>query len=304
MSPGRAYYLLRHHLRGGPQAALARTLIQPRLLQAPPHQPHPDTPHHPAEIHMLVCHSDWLDGLWGLHSWHLANPSIRFDLVLHEDGSVPNQALAAFTHLFPHIRLIRRIDADTTVNALLAHHPRCLALRSSNPYSLKLFDIPLLATPDRQVIVLDADILFFNPCTDLLQSAADPLAPTRWNRDWREGYSIPFDRLSTLSGLKVPDRINSGLGTFLPESVDLDRVEQWLEIPGITEHPYPGRVEQTLVALCASAWHQGFEFLPPPYDVHMGKHTPPDAPCRHYTGSVRYRMHAEGLPRIARTPHR
>jgi len=292
---GRLYYQLHRALRGGPRAALARSLLQPKLLRSSPLPTAPGAAAHPAELHLLVCHADWLDGLWALRSFIAAHPHLIFPLALHDDGTLPPQAHEAFGKLFPSLRIITRAAADTALSAALAGHPRCLQLRSTNPFSLKLFDIPILASTPR-VIVIDADILFFHPCTDLVDSAANLATPTRWNKDWRHGYTLTPEQLKPHINFPVVDLINSGLGTFVTASVDLDRIESWLAIPGITDHPYLGRVEQTLVALAAC--HHGFEFLPPPYDVHMSPRTSPAAPCRHYTGDVRPRLQAEGLPRL------
>ncbi len=64
--------------------------------------------------------------------------------------------------------------------------------------------------------------------------------------------------------------------------------------------PLTGRVwlvEQSLFAICASAWGRG-GLLPPEYEVSPGAKGWPDAVARYYVGAVRQRIYSEGMARL------
>jgi hypothetical protein len=58
-------------------------------------------------------------------------------------------------------------------------------------------------------------------------------------------------------------------------------------------------VEQTLFAICASAWGRG-GLLPAEYEVSLDPNARPGAVARHYVGAVRERFYGEGIARVQR----
>jgi hypothetical protein len=80
-------------------------------------------------------------------------------------------------------------------------------------------------------------------------------------------------------------------------TVDLDFCEQALRESGLLGGLL-WRVEQTLLALCASRTGRG-GLLPSAYEVSLGFRRGPEAICRHYVGAVRDRFYAEGVRELA-----
>jgi hypothetical protein len=79
--------------------------------------------------------------------------------------------------------------------------------------------------------------------------------------------------------------------------VDLDLCDRALAETTILRGAI-GRVEQTLLALCASRYRKGGH-LPPEYEVSQGKHASSDVVARHYIDAVRNRFYSEGLRQVA-----
>jgi hypothetical protein len=79
-------------------------------------------------------------------------------------------------------------------------------------------------------------------------------------------------------------------------AIDLDFCERALGETSITKG-HVWRIEQTLLALCASRYGKG-GLLPKTYEVSLGKHSAENVIARHYVGAVRDRFYGEGLKRL------
>jgi hypothetical protein len=287
---GRLRYHFNRKFGHGLYTAWQRDVIRWRILKTPRVYGLTDST---CEIHVLTCHRDWLDLIWSLKSL-FAVCEYRFRVCIHEDGSVPTQAITALQHHFPDARVIRRSEADETVRLKLRNYPRCQALRNTNVLSLKVFDFAAYLESDR-LLLLDSDVLFFERPAVLLQRITDPhYAYNSLNRDWGMGYSVePAIAQQTLQ-FHLQPYINSGLGLMHQKSYEFKCFEEWLALPGILSHPH--RIEQTLVGLACSRF--GHQFLPEDYDVQLQR-TQPRQIVKHYTGPIRHLMYGEGLNRVS-----
>jgi len=283
LTPGRLLYLWKLKYGEGLQVAYYRDVIRPRILQAAPIH----TGDGPCEIHVLTSAADWFNLLWALHSFYRV-AGRRYPLCIHDDGTLAPPAATALRRAFPDARLITRAESDARVAALLAPHPRCLALRRTNTLSLKVLDFPAFLERDRMMI-LDSDILFFTEPTRLIE-ILETSPRNSLNRDWRDGYTIDLPTVAPLLDFTLPPLINSGLGLLHRASLRYDWMEEFLALPDILSHHH--KIEQTLFALCSSRF--GYDMLPAEYDVHVGPRTP-GIPSRHYTGPIRHLMYGEGV---------
>jgi hypothetical protein len=81
---------------------------------------------------------------------------------------------------------------------------------------------------------------------------------------------------------------------------NLDAMEEWLGHPALQNPKMQWRVEQTLLALCASQSGVG-GLLPSEYEVSPNKNRLPSGISRHYIGCVRDRFYSEGILELHKT---
>lgn len=285
---GRLLYQYRCKFGHGFRTAWWRDVARKRILGAVPTEGLTDDR---CEIHALTWQQDWMDLIWALKTlFHVSN--CRFQLCIHDDGSLPEHAIHALNQQFPDARFIRRTESDERLNQTLADYPRCKALRESNILSLKVFDFSEFLEAER-MFLLDCDILFFAEPIELLSRVTDQsFEYNSLNKDWTNGYSIDIGTCQKLVPFEIQPLVNSGLGLIHRASYSLDDFEHWLSLPNMLSHPH--RIEQTLVGLACSKY--GHQFLPSEYDVTKAS-ADVSSPVRHYTGPIRHLMYAEGLPR-------
>lgn len=277
-------------LRTGPFTRYYRDIVRPRILRAPSAYAAQNAD---LEVHVLTSAADWLNALWAIRSLLRVWPE-PLSVVLHDDGSLSPEHIAALRASVPGSRFIPRAQADAEVDVSLNAHPACQAFRRSNPLAAKLFDFRHYLATDT-MLLLDSDVLFFFPPHALIEAASAHPQRNVFNAGQRSMYTIPPDELSRLTGLDVPKRVNSGLGIVHRESLSLDWIEEFLQLPGILSHWW--RTEQTLYTLCGARF--GMTLLPTEYDVTLGRHATPGAPSRHYVGPIRNLFYREGIARLA-----
>jgi hypothetical protein len=292
MTPGRLLWLARNYFRHGVRGAYGRETIAPRVLGCAPLTGLTDAR---AEVHVLTSGQDWIALLWALRTFYRASGR-RYRLCIHEDGTLPPAGAAELRRQFPDARLIDRGTADARLAVALAAAPACRAHRDKNPLLLKTFDFEAFLETE-SLVVLDSDLLFFQEPRALLARIED-LSDRRssFNRDWRYGYSVPWDEIVARAAPPVETLINSGLGVLRRGVVSPAWCESYFAtFPSLPRHPH--RIEQTLIALCAA--RHGYVMLPAEYDVREGP-TDFTLPVRHYSGFLRRRLYTEGLPHIWR----
>lgn len=294
MTPGRLLWLCRHFLRHGWRGAYGREVLARRILRCLPLTGLTDPT---AEVHVLTSRGDWLPLLWSLRTFYRSTAS-RFCLCIHEDGTLPDSGRRELARQFPDARIVSRAEADRRMADELADLPLCRQLRVGNPLLLKALDFPVFTTTS-QLIVLDCDLVFFSRPDALLERIENPDAPAGFNRDWRYGYSVPWEELQSGMGPGMETLINSGLGVLPTHALTAEHCERFLKrFPSLPSHPH--RIEQTLIALCAC--ESGYEMLPAEYDVYGGA-TRFDNPVRHYSGDFRRLLFTEGLPHAWKHRH-
>ncbi len=269
-SPGGLLLRFRQKFEHGLTAAYYRDTVRPRILFTAPVT---FAARAACEIHVLTSSKDWLNLMWTLKSF-AQNSAQTLSLCIHDDGSLPQDAIDALRSHFINARLIQRLDADRTAERALAGYPRCLQFRRSNCLAPKIFDFSLyLEAP--KMLLLDSDILFFSEPVELLRRATDAgYRLNSVNPDVSSAYTVAPNTVKSLLNLDMPERFNSGLGVIHRESLRLDWIEEFLGLPGIEGHFW--KIEQTLFALCSARF--GVELLPKEYAVELG-HINERPPC-------------------------
>jgi hypothetical protein len=292
ISPGRLWWLLRRDLQRGWEASRHHYKTLPRIAEWSWHfwNEAPQT----TPIHILTGRDDWQLAGWMLASWfHFTEHT--WSIVVHDDGTLPEEARTTFLKLFPSVRIISRREADETLESVLLPYPFCADYRRAHPLALKLFDIPHFTTSDR-FLVFDSDLLFFNHPREIMDWAAGGANECWFNEDAREGSLITAAEARAELGVKIWPRVNSGLCLLTKSAIDLDLCDRALAQTSIPSG-HVWRIEQTLLMLCAARHGKG-GLLPHKYEVSLGKDATPDAVSRHYVGAVRDQFYAEGLKRL------
>lgn len=293
ITPGRILYLFKQKFGHGLTTAYYRDIVRKNILHT---QPCLTDSTNAVEVHTLTSSNDVLNTLWSLKSFYFYSKK-QYSLCIHDDGSLKSTDIELFQEHFPNARIIRRDFANQVTSEKLKGFPYLSKWRNENPFALKAVDFVTFANSDR-VISLDSDILFFDAPNVLLERVDTPeYLFNTLNKDWRYGYSPELEDLQANVNFDVIPLINSGLGLIHSKSIVYEQLEKYLQIPGITSHPYGGRSEQALFAL--SCCQFGFEFLPEDYDVHLNK-TPINVPCRHYVSPIRHMMYGEGIKRLVK----
>ncbi len=287
---GRMLLAFKNRFGHGFRTAWLRDVVRPKILKTSPILANDDTC---CEIHVYTSANDWLNLMWALKSFYWASER-HYALAIHDDGSLDTNARKQIKTHFPKARLIDRESADQTVLPSLADYPRCKEFRETNQLSPKVFDFRQYLNSDR-MLLLDSDVLFFSPPQELLQRIENPqYLKNTVNGDVSSAYTVEPNIVKEKFGFELIDRFNSGLGLIHKESLRLDWLEEFLEIPGIIGHHW--RIEQTLFAL--SSCRFGAELLPQDYDVFLDGELG-SKQSRHYVGSIRHLMYSEGIKKLS-----
>lgn len=292
ITPGRLLYLVRRDLSRGLSASWHYHRTTPKILdyRCPRFSREPAT----VPVHLLTGKDDWLMALWTLASFHYFTQR-NWTVVIHDDGTLPGEAIAALQRAFPSAKIIARSEADIRLQRLLAPFPHCWTYRQSHPLGLKIFDMAALTRSER-FIVLDSDLLFFARPDEVLDWVENRRDTCHFLQDVAEASNVSAEEAKTNLGIDLWPRVNSGLCLLQRGALDPAFCERVFEQTSILEG-HIWRVEQTLFAACASrAGHSGL--LPPTYEVTLSQNATVTATARHYVGAVRAHFYREGLPRL------
>jgi hypothetical protein len=247
-------------------------------------------------IHLLTGAEDWRLAAWMLASFfHFTGDA--WPIVVHDDGTLTDEARDTLPAMFPRVRFISRGESDIAMAKALVSFPHCADYRSSHPLALKVFDIPHFAESER-FMVFDSDLLFFKKPAEILAWVRAENDECWFNEDAAESALITEKEAREELGVALWPRVNSGLCLMHKPAIDLAFCEQALSRTTILRGKV-WRIEQTLLALCASRHGKG-GLLPKTYEVSLGKSASPNVIARHYVGAVRDQFYGEGLPYLAR----
>jgi len=294
MTPGRLWYLLQRDWKRGFSATWHDRMVSRRILGW--RNPCAGQPMEAVPVHLLTGRDDWLLACWMLASWFHATQR-NWRVFIHDDGQMPAEALGAMEKMLPGITRIAAGEADVKVNAALAGYPACRDYRLAHPLARKIFDVPLLSTAER-FIILDSDVLFFRKPEVILRWCDNGKEECWFNEDASDVLPISREEAREKLGIEIWPRVNSGLCLLERPAIDLELCDKALRETSLLKG-HIWLVEQALFAICASARNRG-GLLPSEYEVSLEKKARPGAVARHYVGAVRQRFFAEGMARLKR----
>lgn len=293
ISPGRLLWLLRRDLKRGWEATYHDYRVKPLITQW--NWPYWSEKPEEVPVHVLTGRDDWQLCAWMLASWfHYTKKS--WNVAIHDDGTLPNEAGVFFQRAFPHARILWREEANIRMAKKLANYPLCFDYRERHPLALKIFDFASENESDR-FIMLDSDVLFFRPPLEMLEWVSSGARDCWFNADAEEATLVSSAEAESALGIKLWARVNSGIGLIVRDTIDFDLCERALRETTLSKG-HIWRREQTLYALCASR-NGGGGLLPAKYEVSLGRNAvSKELVARHYVGAVRDRYFAEGIKRL------
>ncbi len=288
---GKLLYNYKRRFGHGFRTAWYRDVVRQRILKTAPVSCDDVSV---CEIHVLTSETDWLNLVWALKSFYYASGR-KYGLCIHDDGTLTEDIRDTLAQHFPAARILNRQEADVVVLKELKDFPLCKQFRASNHLAPKVFDFRHYLQAER-MLLLDSDVLFFSEPTELLRRIEDSgYRKNSVNADIASAYTVDPVIVKQQCNVSLISRFNSGLGVIHRDSLQLDWIEEFLELPDILGHFW--RIEQTLFALCSSRF--GVELLPPDYDVFVNG-SMGHRPVRHYIGQIRHLMYREGVRQLTK----
>lgn len=217
------------------------------------------------EIHSLICKKD-INLLFSSIKLFTHYTNLKFNLIIHEDGSFDNESIAQINKLFSHnAKIIFYKPATSKVVEILKDYPLCRHFRESTYHTIfriKLFD-PFIFTDSGNILYMDSDILFCKYPTTMINyiNAGIPF----YLRDMCSSYCVPFRKEDSLNS-QIIDSINAGLNYYPNrQAYNLDFIEECLTIlydngSRNATHPF---LEQTAIAYMITKLNN-FKQLPHP----------------------------------------
>lgn len=241
------------------------------------------------EIHMLLCERDVAAALWCLKTFHY-HSKYNGKLVIHDDGSISDKSAEILGEHLSGCKIIRRKEADEKMADILRDY------RFSNEYrfgpnrhvfALKLLDFLFLSST-RGYLMIDADILFFDRCAQILNCIET--GKGFYMRDSINAYALPVQYLNSKFSFEIMEKVNAGLIFISDKSIyEMDFIEKYFEILSLEENKITAWwIEQTLHALIISKYSNIFESLGAGYQISTFDDDPVTCPVNRNTVAHHY----------------
>jgi hypothetical protein len=272
--------------------------------------PVPCDPGSALEVHMQMCHRDWLNALWALKSFR-AHCGSNFSLFVYLDFNVPPGVRSIFETHFPGIRIPRHEWLDEQVRMRLTPIAPALAALWRAHHSPTLYKMvnAWICARNPRFLYLDPDVLFFATPSELLafiEKGAPEKVLGLFNvtklppADLADigAFSVSEADVCQVYHLKLPRDFNAGIGVIQHANIDWPFLE---EVLGALRW-IPDRalvVDQTCLALLAA--RNGWERLDRKrYLMDEGAFNSQTV-ASHYFGSHRRdAFYVEGIPHVRR----
>jgi len=286
--PGRAASWLKRQAVQRRRERVAKVILRlpPKRLPAPG----PDN----VSVHLLTSRRDWLGALWSVRTF-LEYLGESLPVMFHDDGTLTPEIAGQLRASLPGAVVVSCAEAQAVVEWRLRDFPRCRAARPRHVVTYKLFDIPLLA-PGPRYLLLDSDLLFFSLPVEIKEWLQGGERVNLWNEDQGDFLNLTTAEARERHGVRLLEKLNSGLGCLWRESVDFKLLEDYFSYDSVWSHPH--RVEQTAYALLSGRF--GGRLLPRTYlvDTRRDAGLPPGIVMKHYVGIIRDLFFSEGIGQL------
>ncbi|MBT6278260.1 MAG: hypothetical protein HOI95_29505, partial [Chromatiales bacterium] len=201
-----------------------RDVVRPRILETAPVV---DTIDDHCEIHALTCASDWLDLMCGLKSFYACS-QYRYRLCIHDDGTLDDQAIGAFSAHFPAARIVLRSESDSYMGKVLALYPKLADFRKADVAALKALDFPAYLQAPR-MLQLDSHVVFVERPNELLKRILEEEFPTNaFAAALKSRYDITPPQAREWFGIYLVPMMDTGVGLLQREAFSFELLESLL----------------------------------------------------------------------------
>ena len=284
--------LVKYFVRGQWKALFHR-ITAPAIFWAW-RNPHRERQTEAIPVHVLVGRDRFTMACWMLASWFFVTGK-NWRVVLHDDGTLQPSCRHLLDRLAIQYHLISRQEADRRMASALSAMPLCAEHRQRSPFGLKLYDVSVMSSHDRY-IVLDSDLLFFRTPDAIFEWCSGEKRGCFFMKDVIEVCQCSPAETQSRLGFKVWGKVNAGLALIEREAVNLSRLEYFMSSFNLLSKNL-WMVEQTLYALLASE-HKVGGTLPEEYEVSLSERAMSGSVMRHYVGAIRHLFYSEGLGRM------
>ncbi|MEM9137305.1 MAG: glycosyl transferase [Cyanobacteria bacterium P01_F01_bin.42] len=177
------------------------------------------------DVHFLTGKKFWQQTCFCFYSlWQQTSLNLR--LIIHDDGSLTPTCQASIQRIFPTAQIISAQDIQRRLDQYLpeSDYPCLRARRIEYPHLRKLTDIHV--GQQGWKLVLDSDMLFFNPPTELLEWLRSPQSPS-YMVDVQTSYGYSADLMTELAGVPIPEKVNVGISGLNSSQLDWPEIEAW-----------------------------------------------------------------------------
>jgi hypothetical protein len=272
--------------------------------------PVPCDPGSALDVHMQVCHRDWLNALWTLKSLR-AHCGGDFSLTVYLDFNVGPDVRSIFETHFPGVRIPLHEWLDEQVRLKLTPIAPTLAALWRAHHSPTLYKMvnAWICARNPRLLYLDPDVLFFAVPTELLAfietgGAEKVLGLFNCTKlppaDLADcgAFSVNESEVTRKYGLELPRDFNAGIGVIQHNNIDWPFLEQVLAAIRWT----PDRtllLDQTCLALLAA--RDGWERLDRKrYLLDDGAFSSETVAAHYFGSNRRDAFYVEGIPHVRR----
>lgn len=219
-----------------------------------------------------------------------------WQVVVHDAGTLPEEAMERLRILFPTARVIGRKEADAALAPVLLAYPFCETLRSDDPSALRIFDASHFCVGDR-FIVFDSDVLFFRYPREIVDWVEGRSQATWFAEGLEETSLVKASEARDELGVKIWPRVDTGISLIHKSALDLDFFDTVLAQTSILRGSLENAT-RTLTMLGAARVGKG-GLLPRTYEVSLARTAAAEAISRRYSAGARERYYDDGLERVA-----
>ena len=249
------------------------------------------------QIYFLTGKKYWYQTAFCLYSLQ-KHAKINIKATIVDDGSFDEELESQVKKQFPSSEVIRKATIETLLDNILpeSRYPNIRKRRIEYPHLRKLTDVHVLTGKDWK-IVLDSDMLFFNPPQDILEWYRKP-EKMLFMADIEESYGYPISYLQSLAGTNdFPSKLNVGITGIPSSSIDWDKMEFWIG-DSIDKYGKSYLQEQGLTAALAA--RHGYLLLPEEsYKVMpiVSQNYPPEI-LHHYVADSKFDYFVKGWKKV------
>ncbi len=179
----------------------------------------------PLDIYFLSGKKFWYQTCFCAYSI-VQQAEVNLRPVIYDDGTLEEQYAEEIKRIFPHAKIVFLKEIEERLEEYLPTNkfPYLRERRANYPNMRKVTDIHVGSRGWK--LVLDSDMLFFQPPTFLLDWLNSPQTPCHMV-DVETSYGYSSTLMSSLAQAKIPEKLNVGICGLKSEDIDWEQLEFW-----------------------------------------------------------------------------